>query len=176
MGRYNARLDEIARSYKQQFAEIRKNQRRIGVEKASRAAEQRIKELGMARSAAIAEAKLIYEKELKHIDAAPASKLSREEQQRASWAARRQLFDEGQKAFWTRVFQEEPKILELWAAQRQAIDEQQAAFWAGLPLREAQYAELLAARRQAIGEEQIAFWAGLFEAPKQTSAEPHRAP
>jgi hypothetical protein len=167
---YNARLDAIARSYKQEFAEIRKNQRRIGAEKADfRAAEQKIKELGMMRTAAVAEAKLIYEKEQKEqkqTDAGPPARLSREQRQRESLAARRELFDEGQKGFWNRVAREEPRIAELWAARRQAIEERQSAFWAGLPLREAQYVELLASRRQALEEEQTAFWAELFEPPK----------
>ncbi len=136
--RYHARLDEIARSYKQEFAEIRKGQRRIGLEKANfRAAQRQIEELGAVRNKALAEARLNYEKELKQTDAAPASKVSREERQREFWAARRQIFEDGQKAFW-----------------------------AGLPLRESQYAELLAIRRKEIEEVQTAFWAGLFEKPK----------
>jgi hypothetical protein len=162
--RYNGRLDEISRSYKQKFGEIRKNQRRIGSEKVDfRAGEQQIKELGMMRSAAIAEAKLIYKQGQKQTDPAPVAKPSREERQRVLMAARRQFFEDGQKAFWTRAAQEEPKIAELMAARRQAIEGQQTAFWAGLPFREAQMTEVMAARRQAVEEAQTAFWAGLFE-------------
>ena len=165
--RYNTRLDEIARSYRQQFAEIRKSQFRIGSEKADfRAGEQQIKGLGMMRSAAIAEAKLTYERELKYTEPAPLAQVSREQRQRELLAARRQLFEAGQKAFWTRVAREEPKVAELMAAQRHAFEEQQAAFWAGLPSRELQQAELMAAGRKAVEEEQSAFWSELFEASK----------
>ncbi len=139
LDRYNARLEEIARSYKQQFTEIRKSQRRIGSAKADfRAAERQIEELGMMRSTAIAEAKLIYQKELKDgkrtdvADAEPVPRLSREERQRELMAARRRLFEEGQKAFWERVAQEEPKIAELMAARRKAVEEELTAFWAEL--------------------------------------------
>jgi hypothetical protein len=133
---YNRRLDEIARSYKEQFAEIRKSQRRIGSEKVDfRAGEQQIKELGLMRSAAIAEAKLIYKQEQseqKQTDPAPVAKISREQRQREFMAARRQFFEDGQKAFWARVAQEEPNIAELMAARRQRVEEAQAAFWAEL--------------------------------------------
>ena len=104
----------------------------------------------MIRSAAIAEATLIYQKELKgekQTDVARPSRISREEQQRELMAARRKFFEDGQKAFWEKVAREEPKI-----------------------------AELMAARRQAIEEEQTAFWSELFEAPKTISPElPHVA-
>jgi hypothetical protein len=167
LDRYNARLDEIARSYKQQFAEIRKSQQRIGAEKVDfRASEKQIEELGIMRSAAIAEAQVTYQKEQKEqkqTDPAPPARISREQQQREIMAARRQLFAEGQKAFWTRVAQEEPKIAEAMAARRRVFEEQQTAFWAGLPLREAQYANLLATRRQTLEGEQTVFWTGLFE-------------
>lgn len=170
LDRYNSRLDEIARSYKQQFAEIRKSQHRIGSGKTDfRAGEQQIKELGLMRSVAIAEAKLIYQKEQKgekQTEAVVLKRLSQEEQQREFMAARRKLFEDGQKAFWQRVALEEPKIAELMALRREAFEDQQTAFWAGLPLRETQTAELMAARRKAVGEEQTAFWAGLFEPPK----------
>ncbi len=171
--RYNASRDEIARSYKQQFAEIRKSQLRIGSEKADfRAAEQRIEELGRIRSKAIAEAKLTYQEELRQTDPAPAAKISREQRQREFWAARRQLFEDGQKAFWEGVAREQPKVAELQAERRQSVEKAQTNFWAGLPLKEAHDAELMAARRQAVQKQQTAFWAELFEAPKTIPNDP----
>src|ERR1041384_943969 len=61
--RLNARLAEISRSYQEQFAEIRKNERS---DKANiRSAKRQIQQLGMMRTKAIAEAQLRYQKEQK---------------------------------------------------------------------------------------------------------------
>jgi hypothetical protein len=173
--RYNARLGEISRSYNQQFAEIRKNQRAPGSEKATiRSTEQEIEQLGRMRSAAIAEAKLIYDKERqerKRTDVTPPARRSGEQRQQEFWAARLQAVEDGQKAFWDRVARDEPGVAEVRAARLEAIAEQQSVFWAGLPLREAQNAVLMAARRQAVEEAQTAFWAELFEPPVTTT--PH---
>jgi hypothetical protein len=132
---------------------------------------RQIEQLGRTRSAAIAEAKLIYEKEhqeRKRTDMAPPARRSGEERQREFWAARLQAVEDGQKAFWEKVARDEPKVAEVRAARWQAIAEQQSAFWAGLPLREAQNTVLMAARRQAVEEAQTAFWAELFERPVTT--------
>lgn len=174
--RYNARLDEIARSYKLQFAEIRKSQRQIGSEKLDfRASQQQLEKLGRLRNVAIAEARLIYEREQKGLqqgESAEQPKLSREERQRQVMVARRKLFEDGQKGLWEKVAREEPKLAELWAARLQAVEAQHIAFRDGLPLREAQFLKLMSDRRQAIEGEQTAFWAELFATSKTTSPRP----
>jgi hypothetical protein len=175
--RYRARLDGIARSYREQFTEILKKQRSVGSEKpALLSAEQEIKELARRRTEAIAEAKFLYEKEQreqKQTDLTPPTGVSREQRQREFMAARRQAVEDGQKAFWDRVSRAEPKVAELRAARLQSVEEAQAGFWTDVALREAQEAERRAERRQAVEDAQNAFWAELFGPPKTI---PHDQP
>lgn len=165
--RYNARLDEIARSYKEQFAEIRKNQTsELG---SAKTAERQLKELGLRRSAAIAEARLLYQKEQKEDDLPAAPNVSFEQRQREFLAGQRLLFEDGQKALWDRLARDEPKNAALWAARMQTVEQGQKAFWDKVAQNEPRAAHLWAQRIKSVEEAQNAFWADVLDAPKSVS-------
>ena len=170
LDRYDARLQEIARSYHQQFSQIRKNQRRMGSDKANiRSAEKQIQQLAMNRNKAIAAARLILQEDHRQTEAAPPAKVSRDQREREQWAAQQRVVEEEQKLFWTKVARNEPEDAKLWAAKIQTTQEEQTAFWAGVTLNEPRDAKLWAAQIQVVEDGQTEFWAQLFEPPKTIS-------
>ncbi len=166
---YNTRLLAIARSYNQQYADIRKGQRRMAASLANaRYAEQQVRQLAALRDRAVAEARLNYQKGRKQTDGPVLAKVVLEPPEGEAGSPPAPAEDP-QKAFWAKVAREEAQATEQWAARIEAVEGEQKSFWAGVAARESQESELRSAQFKAAEDGQAAFWARVFPAPSPTA-------
>lgn len=166
---YNTRLLEIARSYNQQYAEIRKGQRRMPATLANaRYAEQQVRQLATLRDHAVAEARLNFQKGRKQTDGPVLAKVVLEPPEGEAGTPPAPAEDP-QKAFWVKVAREEARAAEQWAGRIEVVEGELKNFWAGVAAREPQDNELRAAQFNAAEDGQAAFWARVFPAPSTTA-------